>query len=142
MFSEVRYCRFSKCVLMIFKLQKMHFILFYLALWAPAVLAFPWMTPEGMGNLLNHPEAREEINRRLKEFGRQAPEQSQHHEARQLGTGLLGGVGTLVGGTVSAILDNVLGLIPTSESVNGLIRFPEGMSQRYFSSNHLFSVLY
>lgn len=120
----------------------MHFILFCLALWAPFVSAFPWMTPEGMSNLLDHPEARQEINRRLKEVGRQAPEQPQHHEARQLGTGLLEGVGTLIGGTLEAILDNVLGLIPTSESVNGLKRFPEGMSQLYVSSNRLFSVLY
>lgn len=120
----------------------MHFILFCLALWAPFVSAFPWMTPEGMSNLLNHPEARQEINRRLKEVGRQAPEQPQHHEARQLGTGLLEGVGTLIGGTLEAILDNVLGLIPTSESVNGLKRFPEGMSQLYVSSNRLFSILY
>lgn len=119
----------------------MHFILFYLALWAPSVLAFPWMTPEGMNNLLNHPEARQEIDRRLKEFGRQAPEQSQHHEARQLGTGLLGGVSTLIGGTIEAILDNVLGLIPTSGSVNGLKRFPEGMPQLCVSSNRCSSVL-
>lgn len=124
------------------KLQKMRVILFYIALWAPSVLAFPWMTPEGMDNLLNHPEARQEINRRLKEVGRQAPEQSQHHEARQLGTGLLDGVGTLIGGTLEAVLDNVLGLIPTSGSVNGLQRFPEGISQLYVSSNRLSSVLY
>ncbi|POS81345.1 hypothetical protein DHEL01_v200275 [Diaporthe helianthi] len=76
------------------------------------------MTPEGMENLLNHPEARREINRRLHELHNRVPEQPQHHDSRQLGTGL-------IGGTVDAIFDNVLGLIPTSESVKDLKRFPE-----------------
>ncbi|KAJ0107209.1 hypothetical protein J7T55_007579 [Diaporthe amygdali] len=99
--------------------------LFYAALCASPAIAFPWMTPEGMNTLLNHPEARQEIDRRLKELERRVPEQTEDHEARQLGTGVVGGVGSLLGGTLGAILDNVLGLIPTSESVNGLKRFPE-----------------
>jgi hypothetical protein len=33
----------------------------------------------------------------------------------------------LLGGTVKATLDPILGLIPTKDSVNGLKRFPEGM---------------
>lgn len=107
-------------------LFRMRSSLFYAALCAPSALAFPWMTPEGMGNLLNHPEARQEINRRLEELDRRVPEEVEHHEARQLGTGLLGGVGTSLGGTLGAVVDNVLGLIPSSESVNGLQRFPEG----------------
>lgn len=94
------------------------------------------MTPEGMNTLLNHPEARQEIDRRLKGLDRRVPEQTEDHEARQLGTGLVGGVSSLLGGTLGAILDNVLGLIPTSESVNGLKRFPEGML--YQSSRYLF----
>lgn len=116
--------------------------LFYAALGAPSALAFPWMTPEGMGNLLNHPEARQEINRRLGKLDRRVPDQPQHHESRQLGTGLLSGVGTLIGGTLEAVLDNVLGLIPTAESVNGLKRFPEGMQCLPFSSYILFSLVY
>lgn len=97
----------------------MRFALLYAALCAPTVLAFPWMTPEGMDNLLNHPEARREIDRRLKE-------ESQSHNSRQLGTGLLDGIGSFLNGTLGAVLDNVLGLIPTSQSVSGLQRFPEG----------------
>lgn len=115
--------------------------LFYAALCAPSALAFPWMTPEGMNNLLNHPEARQEINRRLNELDRRGPEETDHHETRQLGTGLIGGVGSLLGGTLGAILDNVLGLIPTSESVNGLKRFPEGMSCLCSSYSDLFYAL-
>lgn len=129
----VRRFRSSKCVLIVSKLLKMRFSLFYAALYAPSALAFPWMTPEGMGNLLNHPEARQEINRRLKELDRRGPEQSQSHASRQLGTGLLDGVGTLLDGTLGAILDNVLGLIPTPESVNGLKKFPEGISHHITS---------
>lgn len=116
----------------------MQLSLFCAAVCVPSALAFPWMTPEGMGNLLNHPEARQEINRRMNELDRRVPRQAEHHEARQLGTGLIGGVGTLLGGTLGAILDNVLGLIPTSESVNGLKRFPEGMLHLYSSSDRLF----
>lgn len=133
----------SNCVSTISKLLTMHFFFLYAALWAPFALAFPWMTPEGMGNLLNHPEARQEINRRMEEhFGRRVPEQSQHRETRQLGTGLLDGVVTLLGGTLEAILDNVLGLIPTSDSVNGLRRFPEGMPHISILSDRLASFLY
>ena len=84
---------------------------------APSALAFPWMAPEGMAALLNHPEARQEIDRRLKE-----------HEKRQLGTGAVSGAVKLLGGTLDAVLDNVLGLIPTNKAVQGLTKFPEGMS--------------
>lgn len=130
----------------------MHFYLLFAALSAHYALAFPWMTPEGMDNLLNHPEARQEINRRLQELDNRAPEETQRHEARLLGTGgLLGGIGDLVGGTVDAVLDNVLGLIPTVKVVKGLKRFPEGKSTtvlppdnflmlcaNYVSANHPF----
>lgn len=119
--------------------------LFYAALCAAPASAFPWMTPEGMGNLLNHPEARHEINRRVGELRRGTPEQPNPHEARQLGTGLLNGVSALVDGTLGAILHNVLGLIPTPESVNGLKRFPEGMYCTPTSipeSSPMFSVLH
>lgn len=90
------------------------------ALCAPSALAFPWMTPEGMEALLRHPEARQEIDRRLNHY------QAGETEKRQLGTGLLSGVVTLLGGTLEAVVDNVLGLIPTSEAVEGLQKFPEG----------------
>lgn len=89
------------------------------ALCAPSALAFPWMTPEGMEALLKHPEARQEIDRRLKEH------QAGKTEKRQLGTGVIGGVTTLLGGTLEAVVDNVLGLIPTSKAVEGLQKFPE-----------------
>lgn len=125
--------RFGKFVIIVFKLLTMRFSLLYCALCASSVLAFPWMTSEGMNNLLNHPEARREINRRLKEPDNQVPEQSQDHEARKLGTGLLDGIGDLLGGPLGAILDNLLGWIPTAESVNGLKKFPEGTWLRYIT---------
>jgi hypothetical protein len=87
----------------------------------PATLAFPWLKPEGLEALLSHPEAQAEIRRRLD--GRNAAQE----EPRQLGTGLIPGVIDLLGGTVKATLDPILGLIPTSNSVKGLKRFPEGM---------------
>jgi hypothetical protein len=92
-----------------------------LLLAAPSALAFPWLKPEGLEALLNHPEARAEIQRRLQNRAA-APV-----EPRQLGTGLIPGLVDLLGGTVKAVLDPVLGLIPTSDSVNGLKRFPERM---------------
>jgi hypothetical protein len=91
---------------------------FLTALAAPAALAFPWLKPEGLEALLNHPEAQAEIQRRLE--GRSA------EEPRQLGTGLIPGVVDLLGGTVKATLDPILGLIPTKDSVKGLKKFPEG----------------
>ena len=115
------------------KFLTMRFTVLCVALCAPSALAFPWVTPEGMKNLLNHPEARREISRRLKELDNRVPEQSQHHEIRQLGTGLLDGIGSLLNGTLEAILDNVLGLIPTPGSVNGLKRFPEGIWLLYIA---------
>jgi hypothetical protein len=86
----------------------------------PTALAFPWLTPEGVEALFNHPEARTEIQRRLerRDVARELP--------RQLGTGIVPGVIDLLGGTVKATLDPILGLIPTSNSVKGLKRFPEG----------------
>ncbi|KAI3321888.1 hypothetical protein HD806DRAFT_502226 [Xylariaceae sp. AK1471] len=96
---------------------------FFVALCAAPSLAFPWMSPEGMESLLNHPEARKEIEKRLKEY--RSGEMVERNAPRQLGTGLLGGLVTLLGGTLEAVLDNVLGLIPTNEAVEGLQRFPE-----------------
>jgi hypothetical protein len=95
--------------------------LFLTALAAPTALAFPWLNPEGLDALLNHPEAQAEIRRRLdsRDFAQEEP--------RQLGTGLVPGVIDLLGGTVKATLDPIFGLIPTKDSVNGLKRFPEGM---------------
>lgn len=81
-----------------------------------AVLAFPWMHEDGLHALLNHPEARAEIQRRLE----------QHH-AEKRDTGIIEGVTTLLGGTLTAVIDSVLGLLPTDDSVNGLMRFPEGI---------------
>jgi hypothetical protein len=98
------------------------------ALCAPPILAFPWMTPEGFNNLLNHPEARQEINRRLKQVDKhQTSGHPQDHEARQLVAGLLDSVLDLLGGTVGALLDNLFGWVPTAQSVSGLKRFPEGI---------------
>jgi hypothetical protein len=91
------------------------------ALTVPTALAFPWLKPEGLHALLSHPEAQAEIRRRLE--SRDALQE----EPRQLGTGLVPGVVDLLGGTVKATLDSVLGLIPTSDSVKGLKKFPEGM---------------
>lgn len=88
----------------------------------PTAFAFPWLRPEGLNALLSHPEAHTEIRRRLE--SRDAVQE----EPRQLGTGLLPGVIDLLGGTVKATLDPILGLIPTSDSVKGLQKFPEGMS--------------
>ncbi|ETS73157.1 hypothetical protein PFICI_15102 [Pestalotiopsis fici W106-1] len=89
------------------------------ALSAPHALAFPWLTPDGMNALLNHPEARQEIDRRLEEY------RSGKAKERDLIGGIVGGLGSLLGGTLQAVLDNVLGLIPTSEAVKGLQRFPQ-----------------
>ena len=86
----------------------------------PTALAFPWLKPEGLEALFNHPEAQNEIRRRLE--GRDAAQE----QPRQLGTGLVSGVIDLLGGTVKATLDPILGLIPTSDSVKGLKKFPEG----------------
>ncbi|KAH6647095.1 hypothetical protein BKA67DRAFT_525275 [Truncatella angustata] len=97
----------------------MRFSLLVGTLCAPSALAFPWMTPEGMEALLNHPEARQEIDRRLTGF------RSGETEKRQLGTGLVSGVTSLLGGTLEAVVDNVLGLIPTNAAVEGLQKFPE-----------------
>ncbi|KAF1966690.1 hypothetical protein BU23DRAFT_592995 [Bimuria novae-zelandiae CBS 107.79] len=89
---------------------------------ASSAYAFPWLRPEGMEALLNHPEAQAEIRKRLIEH---ETKQSIKHEARQLNTGLVGGLVTLLDGTLSAVLDNVLGLIPTNDAVKGLKKFPE-----------------
>jgi hypothetical protein len=94
------------------------------ALAAPSVLAFPWMTPEGLDALMKHPEAQQEIKRKLTEH--KAGKTGQV-EARQLDTGLVPGVVSLLNGTLTAVFDNVVGLIPTSDSVKGLKKFPEGM---------------
>ncbi|KAH7174596.1 uncharacterized protein B0J16DRAFT_404342 [Fusarium flagelliforme] len=103
----------------------MRFSLFAAALCAPSALSFPWLAPEGMDALMNHPEARAEIDRRLKEHQAGQVQQEKRHEPRQLKTGLVGGVVSLLGGTVEAVLDNVVGLIPTNKAVKGLQKFPE-----------------
>lgn len=95
--------------------------LYVTALVAPTAFAFPWLKPEGLDALLAHPEAQAEIRRRLQE------REAVSVEPRQLGTGLLPGVVDLLGGTLEAVLDSVLGLIPTDKSVNGLKKFPEGL---------------
>jgi hypothetical protein len=90
---------------------------------APSVLPFPWLKPEGLDALLSHPEAQQEIKRRLE--ARDEVKSGRLGE-RQLGTGLLSGVVTLLDGTLKAVLDPVLGLIPTNDAVKGLKKFPEG----------------
>lgn len=104
----------------------MRFSLLVAALAAPSALAFPWMTPEGLDAMMNHPEARKEIQRRLEQY---EAEQAGHIVARdpQLGTGLIPGIIDLIGGTLKAVLDPILGLIPTSDNVKGLKKFPERM---------------
>ncbi|WJG36995.1 uncharacterized protein FOBCDRAFT_244378 [Fusarium oxysporum Fo47] len=101
----------------------MRFSVVVAALCAPSALSFPWLAPEGLDALLNHPEARAEIDRRLKEH--QVDQAEKSHEPRQLKTGVVGGVVSLLGGTVEAVVDNVLGLIPTNKAVTGLQKFPE-----------------
>ncbi|KAF5254691.1 hypothetical protein FANTH_624 [Fusarium anthophilum] len=101
----------------------MRFSVVVATLCAPSALSFPWLAPEGLDALLNHPEARAEIDRRLKEH--QVGQEEKSHEPRQLKTGVVGGVVSLLGGTVEAVVDNVLGLIPTNKAVNGLQKFPE-----------------
>ncbi|KAA8620057.1 Peroxidase-2 domain containing protein [Pyrenophora tritici-repentis] len=86
---------------------------------APTALAFPWLRPEGVEALLNHPEAKAEINRRLQ------VRNAAQEQPRQLMTGLIPGLLDLLGGTLQATLDPIFGLIPTEDSVNGLRRFPE-----------------
>jgi hypothetical protein len=89
----------------------------------PSALAFPWLKPEGLEALMSHPEAREAIERRLAEY-------KTGHETklapRQANTGAANGIVTLLGGTLSAVEDNLLGLIPTNDAVKGLKKFPEG----------------
>jgi hypothetical protein len=92
------------------------------ALAAPSALAFPWMTPEGLDALMNHPDAQREVKRKLAEY---EAAKSGKVEARQLGTGLVPGLVTLLGGTLTAVYDNLLGLIPTNDAVKGLKKFPE-----------------
>lgn len=88
----------------------------------PQALAFPWLRPEGLDALLSHPEAQKEIRRKLEEY---EATQSGKVVPRQLNTGLINGVTTLLGGTLKAVLDPVIGLIPTNDAVKGLKRFPE-----------------
>jgi hypothetical protein len=100
----------------------MRFTLMLAALAAPSALAFPWLRPEGLEALMSHPEAQKEIKRKLQEYedvqaGKVAP--------RQLSTGLIPGLVTLLGGSLQAVYDNVIGLIPTNDAVNGLKKFPE-----------------
>ncbi|RKL44181.1 hypothetical protein BFJ72_g3914 [Fusarium proliferatum] len=101
----------------------MRFSVLIAALCAPSALSFPWLAPEGLDALLNHPEARAEIDRRLKEH--QVGQEEKSSEPRQLKTGVVGGVVSLLGGTDEAVVDNVLGLIPTNKAVKGLQKFPE-----------------
>ncbi|KLO85118.1 uncharacterized protein FFB20_12123 [Fusarium fujikuroi] len=101
----------------------MRFFVLIAALCATSALSFPWLAPEGLDALLNHPEARAEIDRRLKEH--QVSQEEKSSEPRQLKTGVVGGVVSLLGGTVEAVVDNILGLIPTNKAVKGLQKFPE-----------------
>lgn len=94
----------------------MRFGIIVTVLYAPSALSFPWLAPGGMDALLNHPETRQEIDRRLKQ-----------HEKRELDLGVGKGVISLLGGTLEAVVDNVLGLIPTNKAVQGLQKFPERM---------------
>jgi hypothetical protein len=96
--------------------------IFVAALTAPSVLAFPWLKPEGLEALLSHPEAQHEIKRRFEGL----EDAKSGLDSRQLNTGLLNGATTLLGGTLKAVLDPVLGLIPTNDAVKGLKKFPEG----------------
>ncbi|RAR12511.1 aromatic peroxygenase [Stemphylium lycopersici] len=89
------------------------------ALIAPSAFAFPWLKPEGLEAFLNHPEARAEVQRQLQS------RDSTAQQPRQLGTGLLPGLVDLLEGTLQAVLDPIIGLIPTQDSVKGLKRFPE-----------------
>jgi hypothetical protein len=89
----------------------------------PYALAFPWLKPEGLEALMSHPEAREAIERRLAEY--EAGDKPKL-APRQANTGAANGIVTLLGGTLSAVADNVLGLIPTNDAVKGLKKFPEG----------------
>jgi hypothetical protein len=86
---------------------------------APVALSFPWLRPEGLEALMNHPEAQAEIRRRLEQ------RDAVQAEPRQLGTGLIPGLVDLIGGTLKAVLDPVLGLIPTNDAVKGSKKFPE-----------------
>ena len=74
---------------------------------------------------MNHPDAQPAIKRKLVEYEAAT---SGRVEARQLGTGLVPGVVSLLGGTLQAVYDNVIGLIPTNDAVKGLKKFPERMS--------------
>lgn len=103
----------------------MRLTFFVAALCAPSALSFPWLAPEGMDALLDHPEARAEIDRRLQEWQAGQDQEKEQPEARALKTGIVGGVVSLLGGTVEAVVDNVLGLIPTNKAVKGLQKFPE-----------------
>ncbi|KAF1828508.1 hypothetical protein BDW02DRAFT_603355 [Decorospora gaudefroyi] len=85
----------------------------------PITLAFPWLRPEGLEALFNHPEAQAEIR------GRLLDRDATHKERCQLETGLVPGVIDLLGDTVRATFDPILGLIPQNDSVSGLKRFPE-----------------
>lgn len=71
---------------------------------------------------MKHPSAQQEVKRKLAEY---EAGKAENLEARQLGTGLVPGVVSLLGGTLSAVYDNVVGLIPTGDSVKGLKKFPE-----------------
>jgi hypothetical protein len=115
-----------KSVSLLFNIITMRLSLAIAAVSAPSVLSFPWMKPEGLGALMNHPEAREAIERRLTEYriggeSKVAP--------RQANSGAINGVVTLLNGTLSAVADNLLGLIPTNDAVKGLRKFPESKIQ-------------
>jgi hypothetical protein len=101
----------------------MRYSLALAVLTAPSVLAFPWLRPEGMETLLNHPEAQAEIKRRFAEY---EAGQTERLAPRQANTGLIPGLVSLLGGTLQAVLDPVFGLLPTNDAVNGLKKFPEG----------------
>lgn len=83
---------------------------------------------------MNHPDAQPAIKRKLAEYEAAT---SGKVEARQLGTGLVPGLVSLLGGTLQAVYDNVVGLIPTNDAVKGLKKFPE---RTYFYRHHSHSL--
>jgi hypothetical protein len=86
----------------------------------PITLAFPWLRLEGIEALLNHPEAQAEIR------GRPQTRNAAYKERHQLGTGAVSGLADLLGGSLKATLDPVMGLLPLPGLMSGSKKFPEG----------------
>jgi hypothetical protein len=86
----------------------------------PVTLAFPCLRPKGIEALLNHPEAQAEIEKRPQ------TRNAAHKESRQLGTDTGSAIVDLLGGSLKATPDHVLGLLPVPAPVSGLKKFSEG----------------